>query len=197
MSKKLIALSAAALLSTSIAVAQTATSNNDGFYVSGLAGVTLKSDFSDSSLDTSFNPGYRLGAAVGRQFDQFRVEAELAYMHIRSDKVKFAGTDTGVDTDLDTVALFANGFYDIDTGSAFTPYLGLGIGVAKSDIEATAFGITIKDDETRAAYQLIAGVAYEANQNLDVTVDYRYFDTFENTNVEMHSVNAGVRYRFS
>lgn len=72
-----------------------------------------------------------------------------------------------------------NGYYDFDIESAFTPYVGGGIGIANVSINDLAvLGIPLADDDdTVFAYQFGAGVGYEISPTLTLTADYRYFAT--------------------
>jgi outer membrane protein OmpA-like peptidoglycan-associated protein/outer membrane protein W len=105
-------------------------------------------------------------------------------------------------------ALFANGFYDIKTGTIFTPYVGAGIGpdfVRVGNVGTT--GSALKGNTVVGAYQGIAGVAAQLDPNWAVTADYRYISSFD-PKVDMtrggegrisnasHNIILGVRYSF-
>ena len=64
----------------------------------------------------------------------------------------------------------ANTYFDIQTNSNFTPYLGVGIGFGKVHINQPG-----NHSHDRAfTYQLKAGVGYQFNSSLDFTLGYRY-----------------------
>jgi outer membrane protein OmpA-like peptidoglycan-associated protein len=105
-----------------------------------------------------------------------------------------------------------NGFYDLNTGTPFTPYIGGGIGVGFFHASLTGntpagHAITAySGSDTTFAYQGIAGVSYALSPNLSLTADYRYLATTDATiksggnkwNVENanHILSAGVRWSF-
>lgn len=105
-----------------------------------------------------------------------------------------------------------NGYYDIDTGSAFTPYIGAGIG-ASAIYESMTSGNAnnssrhMSSDTTMGfAWNVGAGVAYSFTDNVALDVGYR-FAGFGNGSVK-HMGNevenymtanefmAGVRFSF-
>ena len=120
----------------------------------------------------------------------------------------------GNKTKIKTNAILLNAYYDFDMGSAFTPYIGAGIGYGKTKIAMARY-----EDEwltkrttshTNITWQIGAGVAYALNDNVSVDVGYRYIDygkfdkkfiadgfvsrnSFQVTENELY---AGIRYSF-
>ena len=98
----------------------------------------------------------------------------------------------------------ANGYFDVENETPFTPYIGGGIGVAMLETSAvSAGGIDMgSDDETVFAYQAIAGVAYTFGFVWMLQMEYRFFGTedptFSNTESEYNSHNLffGIRCNF-
>lgn len=103
-----------------------------------------------------------------------------------------------------------NGYYDIDTGSAFTPYIGAGLG-ASAIYESMTSGAknarhTTSDTTMGFAWNVGAGVAYSFTDNVALDVGYR-FAGFGNGSVK-HMGNevenymtanefmAGIRFSF-
>ena len=63
-------------------------------------------------------------------------------------------------------AIFANGYFDFDTNSAFRPYLGIGFGHSK---------VKLGDKkENEFAFNYSAGVSYMFNENTALDFGYRY-----------------------
>jgi opacity protein-like surface antigen len=84
------------------------------------------------------------------------------------------------DGDVQVLSFMLNTYFDIDTGTALTPFIGGGIGVAKIDAEIRARGSvseSVSDDDVVFAYQGIVGVAYAINANTSLDLSYRYFAT--------------------
>ena len=121
----------------------------------------------------------------------------------------FAETDK---TKIKTHAYMLNAYYDFDTCTKFTPYVGAGIGLAKTKIAHAVYDEwkdTVK--HTGIAWQIGAGIAYALNDNVSVDVGYRYIDygkfkdslvhedlgllrtSYETTANELY---AGLRYSF-
>lgn len=181
-----------------------------GPYVSGQVGATFlqDADFSASgglTGETSFDTGFNLGVAGGYDFGPARVEGEVAYRLNDVDEYQVNGLGTFAgDGDVSTLSLMANGFWDIETGSRVTPYLGAGIGVAQVSMDDPS--VPMDDDDTVFAYQLAAGVAFDLNPSLALDLGYRYFatsdpefddaaGTFE-TEYMSHNLSLGLRYTF-
>lgn len=187
-----------------------------GWYVGLGGGVNFKED-SDTSLlgitdKFSFNPGYALDGSVGYGFEnQLRAEFETSYRHNNVDKVSGpgAGTRTGSE---DAIGLMGNLFYDFDTRTGLTPYVGGGVGlglVGADRAGLVAGGASLDDRSTEFAYQGIVGVSYELSERLDITADYRYFSTLSpdlkttdagvsstNNDYSNHTFMVGLRYVF-
>ncbi len=124
-----------------------------------------------------FHTGFTGGLAAGYAFAfGLRGEGELGVVHA---PVK---SDAGVATDgsFTSYLVMANAFYDVKLFGPLKPYVGFGLGVAWVDEDHTAFSDTLSRvfdvDESRAAfaYQVRAGVAYEVNKWLDVSLGYRF-----------------------
>lgn len=155
-------------------------------YVKGFGGATWPSDL-DSTLTEdgtqialpSFDhdTGYTLGVAVGASVTpNFSMEIEYAYR-----KADFTVTDRAegdrADGDTSANAFMFNALYMFDgmgaTGTV-RPYFGGGIGGANVDVSA---GGQDFDTDTVFAYQLIGGVSYELNPNVNLFAEGRWFQT--------------------
>lgn len=190
----------------------------EGFYVGGAAGVNWPRDakFTDKTLEASGLPAsvkleYDVGAvgslAVGYA-TAFGVRAELEASYRWASKVdgdNDAANNWGGRAR--SLAFLGNVYYDIDTGTALTPYIGVGAGIAQ--VKATGndnAGYSFSDTDWTFAYQGIAGVSYSFTDNLAATLDYRYFDTVEprfkgpfgrvEGEYASHSILLGLRYSF-
>ena len=179
-------------------------------YVDIAGGVNFleDSDISGAGLSTSadFDPGFAVKAAVGNALGSgFRFEAEVAYRENDADSVG----GSGAGGDVSAWSLMGNAIYDIKTGGRLTPYIGVGAGVAGIDWNdvTPVGGGTVDDNATVFAYQGIAGAAYAINDNLQLTLDYRYFATEDpvfttstGTNFDAdyrsHSIMVGLRWTF-
>lgn len=169
--------SATALFAT---VLMSGAAMGSGLYLSGGVGANFAGDADVTgtgiSTDIEFDPGPLAVIAVGYDFgNNFRTELELAG---RWNDAETIGSASGTG-DTTTTSGMINVLFDLDVESDFTPYLGAGLGAANVEDSGIGpiSGSTINTDETVFAYQAIAGVAYELNDMISLTADYRYFLT--------------------
>jgi OOP family OmpA-OmpF porin len=134
----------------------------------------------DSDLDVSgggsgsveFDTGYLIGGAFGYAWEQgFRGEFALDY---RTNDID----ESGVDGDASSLAVMLNGFYQLPVDFPVKPYVGVGVGRARVDAEASSSGTEFVDDNDQVwAYQAMAGITYEINPAIAVGAGYTYFAT--------------------
>ncbi len=172
----------------------------DGMYVSGNVGAVIlnHSDTTVGDLGSGrigYDTGYAITAAVGRKVEYVRLEGELSYsasdmeggsVSYSDDTITASGSAGG---DVQTLSFMLNTYFDIDTGTSLTPFIGGGIGVAKIDAKIWGRGTkeeggvvssiseSTSDDDVVFAYQGIVGVAYAINANTSLDLSYRYFAT--------------------
>lgn len=168
---------------------------------------------SDSTPDAGYTlgmdmeMGYTLGLAVGTEvFDNLRGEIELSV--IQSQAGSFLGypiedvTSTGIN-------LLGNLWYDIETGSGFTPYVGGGLGVGYTEL--TSDNSDTEIHATGLVYQLGAGVQVAMTDSFALDLGYRYKvmpdadvggdfvspGTDITLDATSHVVQAGLTYTFN
>ncbi len=183
----------------------------EGLYVSGGVGASFPrdADLSNSagSVTVEMDPGYGVGFALGNAYDNnWRTELELGYRSSDVDNV----SGTSVSGDVDALSLMVNALHDFPTESAWTPYLGLGVGgvrISGTFNATTSLGsATIKDTDTTLAYQGLAGISYRIDDRLSFYTDYRYFAAvdpdFKEDGVSAdgeyaeHRIMVGLRWSF-
>ncbi|WP_207485945.1 outer membrane protein [Arenibaculum pallidiluteum] len=182
MKKTLCFAFAASLLSSAPAFAQVV--QKDGFYGSLSAGYLQLRDREGTAEGVSgeleYDAGYAITGAVGYKSGPFRGELELGYARSGVDTVTGGGLELGADADIDIFTASVNGYYDIQTGTAFTPYLGAGIGLAHSSIDdvTVSFGGQSEtfdgDSSTDLLLQAEAGLSYAVAPNVSVVPAYRF-----------------------
>ncbi|MEL6257936.1 MAG: P44/Msp2 family outer membrane protein, partial [Pseudomonadota bacterium] len=111
--------------------------------------------------------------------------------------------------DISGVYVFANGYFDFNKAGPIQPYIGAGVGIGFIDVlyEPSGVGI-VDDDQTKFAYQAIAGLTYDTGQNFEIFGQYNYRAT-EDVEVDVdlfparldienrqHLLQAGVRFKF-
>jgi outer membrane protein OmpA-like peptidoglycan-associated protein len=175
----------AGILSAGLAVgfAAAAQAETNGWYAGADAGLsiapTIKFKSGGYRWKESQDLGYGVLGQLGYGFGPVRVEGELGWRSNDVDKVKqpFNGASGG--GSLDAASAMANVYYDIATGTRFTPFIGAGVGaVDVSADKIRANGVTFSDnDHIAPAYQGIAGVSYALDDHLSLKADYHYLHT--------------------
>jgi len=93
-----------------------------------------------------------------------------------------------------------NGYYDVATGSPWSPFIGGGIGWAKVDLNTPA--LPLGDNDDVFAYQLMAGVSYAIDAQWSIDAQYRFFGTQDATiqgadfSMNSNDLLVGIRYNF-
>lgn len=164
------------------------------FYVSAFIGASFLDDNTFENVVTGASPvvnldydtGIFLGGAIGKEFgDNFRAEIELSYLNSDIDQLDFTGNAVSPDAiigdaEFSSVNLAANILVDFDTGGLITPYIGGGLGVAFTDIEAVyAPGPRLDDSDTNFLLQGIIGASAPLNDTTDFFVEGRYQRIFD------------------
>ena len=149
-------------------------------------GYVLEANKYSSNTDEE---GWSINGAVGRDFIDYRLEAELDYWSIEDTTLATPGED-------DLLALMFNGYYDIKN-EQIKPYIGMGVG--------PAFFSNDDDDGVDVAYNLMAGIGFdlapmmrESGINIRddklVDIGYRLFNTFDNNDSDgIHEILVGLR----
>ena len=193
----------------------------------------------DLALETDFDTGYTISGQAGYAFENgFRLELEAAYTDYDVDSheellvggANLDGVDSAVLTrgpasganplvgdvladgqgDVSNFSLFGNVYYDINTGSAFKPYIGAGLGYQWVDVDYQPSGVAIGDDDDAVfAYQVMAGASYAVTDTVELFGQYTYRDTTEDAEIpltllpatlgvesQQSLLTAGVRVRF-
>ena len=193
-------------------------------YVSGNVGLSWMSDISiaedeaGSFDEINVESGLTLLGAIGCDYGDYRLEAEIGYQQndidgvnaIEVDEPEFTIEGVGVpaEGDISVLSLMANGYYDIDLGGVDL-YATAGMGVAQVSFEDFRYGDAIEEDggsmdfsETTLAWQVGAGLAVPIGTNIALDARYRYFATTDfsiqgtNMNVASHNVLLGLRVGF-
>lgn len=194
-----------------------------GFYVAAGGGVTLITDISEvpekgidgsqDKADWDLDFGFGAGGAAGYDFGDFRTEAEFSFQsaNFRHDEKIDNDADKKADDNLTVMSMMANGFFDLDTGTPFVPFIGIGVGAvnlavkladgdAEPDFEGSGWGF---------GYQANIGVAYEIIDAVALTLGYKFFGTLQTQVTDpddeeryvkptlmAHRAELGVRFRF-
>lgn len=188
----------ASLLSCHGAIAEAPNADN-AWYVQASAGRAWLNDMAGDDHQVLLSNGHQtttsrmseLGSnktfdiAVGRVIGNgLRADIEYAYRTNIIDKLlKTDPPPTTVllqdDSEVSSHSLLANVYYDFRNSSPITPYLGLGLGVARITTQWTAVSGTdryrFEDSDWTYAGQLTAGAKWAITLNWGIFAQYRYF----------------------
>jgi opacity protein-like surface antigen len=155
---------------------------------------------------TEFDTGYNISAQVGHRFDGgFRVEGEFNYNRAGIDTHRnLTVGDTNIDS-VDSAVLtrgaastsnptvgtvidsgigkqqsygvFANAYYDFNSGGSFQPYVGGGVGGQKVKFDYRPSDVDVgQGRDTNFAWQLMAGATYKIGPGMEIYGQYNYRD---------------------
>ena len=146
-----------------------------------------KNPRNDNDANWAFDLGFGVDAAVGYDFGSFRADLEFTYLTSKFvfdvDPDDGRGDNEDADDTLTVIGGMANAWYDLDTGSAWTPYIGVGVGATLLSVQLA----TGQDEEDQYfdgsglgfAYQAGVGVAFEVLSGFSLTAGYQFFGTLE------------------
>jgi OmpA-OmpF porin, OOP family len=199
-----VALLGAALAAPGAFAQAPAATMTKGAYVFGDIGANWLRDAHTNGVNTtySYDTGWAGVAGGGWGFGNgIRLEGELGH---RGSDVSNTGGDATATT------FMANALYDFDTGTPFTPYVGVGTGLAHvrfHNVGVPGTSNSINDDDNVWAYQGIVGGTYQLRDHWKIDANYRYLgterpdftaanDTSAESHYRDHALLVGVRYEF-
>ena len=199
------------LLMTPLATLAAQMGDEGSFYVGASYGVSFpgerdlmgeKENILDLNAETNF--GF-LGGQFGVGYSIFGFRPELAVGYRRASINKVTVTNLLSETDatalkltndelaevdwkdssLSSLDVVVNVYYDIDTGTPFLPYLGVGAGASNLTInvnEIKVLGVTVSvpsDSAWAFGFQGAAGIGYAVTEELVLALGYRMTGTTE------------------
>jgi OOP family OmpA-OmpF porin len=165
-------------------VATTASAETQGWYLGAEAGANIVPTIRFNALANTtwsehHDTGYGILGQLGYGFGNIRLEGEFGYRQNNADKITTYLGQQSAGGSINGESVMGNAYYDFDTGTKFTPYLGVGLGgfnVSADQIAVNGRNIT-NSSQFVFAYQGIAGLSYAVNDNLSLKGDYRYLRT--------------------
>jgi len=159
-----------------------------------------KAEFNGGGSEKSSILG--LGLAMGTDLSyasSLPLRVELEYLYHGSETYR-NGTYSH---EVSAHSLMANAFLDIQTDTAFTPYLGGGLGLGYLKDRYT-IGVSSTATRWNFAWNLGGGVAWGLNENLALDFGYRYMDLgktdsvvngggVHNVSLTAHELGIGLR----
>lgn len=186
-----------------------------GFYVGTFAGANFISSSNSHSRNVNvynnrrnFNTGYVVDASVGyRWCHDIRMEFEYAYRsnqgrHRWNQSNNVSGSFCSKHKNFVQNAYMFNGFYDIAGCQDWCvkPFVGAGVGYANT--RNARHHVNNGDSSRRRhncdggfAWQIIAGLAYPICDQIDLSLEYRFFKAKERK-LYNNDVGVGLKYYF-
>ncbi len=205
-------------LALTLSLATPAFAEFTGIYAGGKFIDSYQTQWGGGRLDgTTSQNTIGLGFFVGYDFyanSDTPVRAELEYA-FRSEfknegnyRVGTSVVNNKMDSNMHT--LLANAYYDFYNESIFTPYIGVGIGMAFIDghNELNVGGVHYSEevDDTVFAWQAGAGVGVAITDRVTADLGYRYLGTSTvnseiaggdvKTDLSSHEFSVGIRFGF-
>lgn len=204
------------LFITTLLTVTTATgiSANEGAYVQALGGAGWPNSYKHDAAKFQFNTGYLTGVSAGYELcNGIRIEGEYSYRH-NNGTAKFSQTfheekspfkiHGKTKTSLVTHAGMANLLWNAPLFDGLKTYVGAGIGYARNKTvvnrnateEGNIFDLnnSKKDKSTRLSWQAIVGVARPITDEIDLGVEYRFFQV--NSKIKHNDLVFSLKYGF-
>ena len=187
--------------------------------IKGKAGVGtefgfLGGQFGVGYMIAGFRPelsvGYRVASVDSITVKESAVLTTDAALKAANDALAKAKGTKVISGSVTSIDVAAGVYYDVDTGSPVTPYLGVGGGMSQVTVKAKEEVSPLKldhDDYLWAlSFQVAAGIGYEVTEELTVSLGYRLVGTLEGqfskykttkrkTAMTLnHNVELGLRY---
>lgn len=128
------------------------------------------------SNSIAYDMGWGIEGSLGYAWpDGIRLEEEASMMRANVDKV--GGATSQHSGRLANFLLMTNVLYDFQTGTRWTPYIGVGAGldaISADHIGAVTGGGSLNDSDAELGYQAIAGTSYQLADHWSISADYRY-----------------------
>lgn len=153
----------------------------------------------------TFDTGWTVSGTLGYWIsDAIAVEGELGYLSADFKDGEALGATVPIDGDFTSLLGFLNANYHFSgKGAGFDPYIGAGVGFARSEISIDSIGgvpVGGSDDSTDAALQGTAGINFDMGGGTKLGAQYRYIYTDTGSDgtdaFTAHSITAQVTFAF-
>ena len=203
--KKLLLLSVVALFATGVSAAEVKP------YIEGkISENFMKNKFKGDDVNKTFHDHFIQGGSieVGAKIDQFRVGLEGFYNDKAEDELSIGAPSIfmmKIPVEFKSKGVFLNGYWDIPVCEKLKkvkPYVGAGIGYSWLDMSVQEMGMKSTAKDKDLGWNVGLGVGYALNDNVDLTLGYRYEDLGKIKKDEgkigftNHKVSLGLRYTF-
>ena len=154
------------------------------------AGGSAEGTYDEDHKDSVWGLRLAAGASTPVTYGKLRTELEFGWNDDAKDShnSSFKGPSTPtpysykLENKLSVYSAMINVYYDIDTGTNFTPYIGAGLGMAhlknKLTVSASSGSVSLalsdKEEENHFAWNLGLGMNYALTDNVSLDLGYRY-----------------------
>ncbi|MBC8036195.1 MAG: porin family protein [Rhizobiales bacterium] len=148
-------------------------------------GLYLRADAGWSFLEWAGgddDDGFAVGAGVGYRFSE----------NMRTDlRVDYGGEySVAPGADMSVTTVLGNLYFDLPTDTAFTPYVGAGVGYGWASIDNAK-------DKDGLAFGLMAGVGVDLTDSITIDAGYRFREVMTSGSDPMeHQILTGLRFEF-
>ena len=179
---------------------------NNGFYIELQGGGSFWDDADVSvsggggSGTVKFDDGWTAGGALGfRVFDMLRLEAHGSFREADLDSVNVGAVNLDGEGWAGTAAFLGNAYFDVPIPFPVKPYVGAGAGVAIFSADVDGNSVSIDDDDTEFAWNVMGGLLWPVFRHLELDARYRYI-TSDDPSVDANVFGLGggkVKAEFS
>ena len=147
-----------------------------------------------------YKKGFVGAVEMGVSYDAWRLGLEVSYRQNKVESSENERYQYNATAKLNVLAGMVNAYYDYALTDECSLYLGVGLGVAKVAVKTEP----LECSRTAFAWQVMAGVSYDIDENWTVEAGYRLFNTMK---VKLDgqsklktpfasSLELGIRYNF-
>ena len=172
----------------------------------GLLGGRLAVGYSISGFRPELSFGYRTAPITSVTLTKLAGDTKEAALKPINDVLEKVDWD---DSSISFLDVMASVYYDIDTGTLVTPYIGAGAGASQITVTVIEHPLVDPYELSESAWALgfqgAAGVGFHVFDGLTTSIGYRLTGTTEATFEESdnkvaltlgHLIELGIRYRF-
>jgi OmpA-OmpF porin, OOP family len=206
-------------ISLVVALATTALASGanakDNYWYSSIKGGPSIAQTAQHETDAGVNAalvdtktGFNVAGEIGYDFGIFRTGFELGYQSFGVNGVNNqiglpligpAGNNLNGSGSSRALSFMLNGVFDVINGDGpWGAYVGGGIGIAQFKGSKYATGTNapfVNDSDTGLAFQLLAGLRRELSDNVDLTLDYKFFNMSAIDLLTTNGINLNSRHR--
>ena len=191
-----------ALIATSAIAFSISAAQAEGFYIGVDGGLSIpefsKVKQNDHKFSFKLKNGFVGDVVAGYAFkNNLRTELDFGYRKYDVKRI----SSINIDGDVESYALTANVLYDFVNSTDFTPFIGVGAGIAHNKMKDKT--LDAKNSSTRFAALGTAGVSYNLTKALSASLSYRFFASWDQKtalkadyNMYAHEVLLGLKYSF-